>query len=466
MPATPEAALRAVERRLVGPNGGHEASLAGRMEHYAIPGAALALIADGELAAERAYGLKEARRPDRVSTTTRFQACSISKPLAVLGMLRLADRGLLDLDTDVNVLLRSWRVPPNASWQPRVTLRQIASHTAGLTGGGFPGYGRGAPLPTLTQILTGAFPANTAGIRVDTVPGVEFRYAGGGTTVLQQVLEDVTGRPFADLLHELVLEPLGMTRSGYTQPLPEDLHDEAAIAHGSDGAPVEGGWHVYPELAAAGLWTVPGDLARYAIAVQRAAAGAPGAVLGPELTTSMLAPHAPASSRLGGLDSLGLGLFLGGRDAVWFGHSGGNEGFRCHLLAHREAGCGLVVMTNGARGHLLVAEILDGVARELEWPDYEGAGLEGDAHAPLGIDALVGVYELRPDTRIVVEQDGDDLLVTVAAQAPIRFLRVSESEFGSFAVETTLAFGEAGAGGAGELVLRQNGGALTCRRVV
>jgi CubicO group peptidase (beta-lactamase class C family) len=465
MPSTPEAALRAVERRLVDPDGG-EASLVARMAHYRIPGAALALIADGELAVERAYGLKEASRPDRVTTTTRFQACSISKPVAVLGMLRLAERGQLDLDTDVNLLLRSWRVPPNSSWHPRVTLRQIASHTAGLTVGGFPGYGQGARLPTLTQILTGAFPANTAGIRVDTVPGVEFRYAGGGTTVLQQVLEDVTGRSFADLLHELVLEPLGMSRSGYLQPLPKELHEEVAVAHRSDGASVEGGWHVYPELAAAGLWTTPGDLARYAIAVQRAAAGAPEAVLGPELTTSMLTPHVPASSRLGGLDSLGLGLFLGGRDTVWFGHSGGNEGFRCHLLAHRDAGCGLVVMTNGDRGHSLVAEILDGVAREMEWPDYEAAGLEDLADAPLGIDELVGVYELRPDARIAVERHGDDLLVTVAAQAPIRFLRVSESEFASFAVETTLAFEAAGAGGAGELAVRQNGGELRCRRVV
>lgn len=464
MPPTPEAALRAVERRLVDSNDGEEASVAGRMAHHRVPGAALALIAGGEIAAERAYGLKEAGRHDRVTPTTRFQACSISKPVAVLGMLRLVERGLLGLDTDVNALLRSWHVPPNASWQPRVTLRQIASHTAGLTVGGFPGYGRGAQLPTLTQILTGAFPANTAGIRVDTLPGVEFRYAGGGTTVLQQVLEDVTGSPFADLLHELVLEPLGMSRSGYTQPLPDELHGEAAVAHRADGAPVEGRWHVYPELAAAGLWTTPGDLARYAIAVQRAAAGAPGAVLGPELAMSMLTPHVRASPRLGGLDTLGLGLFLGGRDAVWFGHSGGNEGFRCHLLAHRKAGCGLAVMTNGDHGHSLVAEILDAVARTMEWPDYTGAAPAAVPDEPPRIDALVGVYELPPDIAIDVSEHGDDLLVTISGQAPIRFARVSGTEYASFAVETTLVFG-ADAGSAGELVLRQNGGELRCRRV-
>lgn len=458
MPSTPEAALRAVEGQLIDPNGDEEPSLAGRMAHYRIPGAALALIEDGVIAVERAYGVKEAGRPDRVTPTTLFQACSISKPVAVLGMLRLVERGTLDLDADVNELLTSWQVPPNASWQPRVTLRQIASHTAGLTVGGFPGYARGAPLPTLTQILTGSAPANTAGIRVDTVPGVQFRYAGGGTAVLQRVLEDVTGRPFADLLRELVLEPLGLSRSGYTQPLPDELHDEAAVAHRTDGAPVEGGWHVYPELAAAGLWTTPGDLARFAIAVQRAASGARGAILGPAVTASMLTRQAGPAPRLGGLDAIGLGLFLGGPEAAWFGHSGGNEGFRCHLIAHREAGCGLAVMTNGDRGHALVAEILDAVAPAMEWPDWTASETEDDAELAPGLEAVTGAYELRPGGLVEVARNGDELVLTVPGQPPIRFLRFSETEFGSFSVETTLTFE------ADELVVRQNDGELRCPR--
>ncbi len=459
MHPSPEAALREVERRLVPPTSAAAAPLGERMAHYAVPGVALALIAESEIAVEGAYGVKEAGSNDPVTAATRFQACSISKPVAVLGMLRLVERGVLDLDADVNDVLTSWRVPPNASWQPRVTLRQIASHTAALTVGGFPGYRRGAALPTLTEILTGASPANTAGIRVDTLPGVELRYAGGGITVLQQVLEDVTGRPFADLMQELVLEPLAMSCSSYTQPLPDELHDQAATAHGSDGVPVEGAWHVYPELAAAGLWTTPGDLARFAIAVQRAAAAAPGAILGPALTESMLTHHAGPTSRLGGLDSLGLGLFLRSPDAAWFGHSGGNEGFKCHLIAHRQAGCGLAVMTNGDRGHALVAEILDAVAEAMEWPDWEASGPANDAEPVRPLDALTGVYELRPCATIEVARQGDELAVAALGQPPIRFVRLSETEFGSFAVETILAFDAEG------LVLRQNGGELRCRRV-
>jgi CubicO group peptidase (beta-lactamase class C family) len=426
------------------------------MGRLAIPGVALALIGDSEIAAEVGYGVKVAGGDDPVTPVTRFQACSISKPVAVLGMLRLVEQGVIDLDADVNEMLRSWRVPPNASWQPRVTLRQIASHSAGLTVGGFPGYTRGAPLPTLTQVLTGSAPANTAGIRVDTLPGVEFRYAGGGTTVLQQVLVDTTGRPFAELMRDLVLEPLGMSRSGYTQPLPDELHAEASTAHGADGRPVDGGWHVYPELAAAGLWTTPGDLARFAIGVQHAAGGAPSAILGPELTVSMLTRHSGPASRLGGLDSVGLGLFLGG---PWFGHSGGNEGFRCHLIAHRDAGCGLAVMTNGDRGHELVAAILDEVARDLGWPDWKAPEPAGDHRPTVGLEAVVGTYELRPGAAIQIARDGDELELTLPGQPPIRFLRMSETDFGSFSVETTLAFDSE------EVILRQNDGELRCRRI-
>ena len=433
-----------------------EALVLERMAHYSVPGVALALIADSEIATEAGYGVKVAGGDDPVTAATRFQACSISKPVAVLGMLRLVEQGLLDLDADVNEVLTSWRVPPNASWQPRVTLRQIASHSAGLTVGGFPGYARGAPLPTLREILTGSAPANTAGIRVDTLPGVEFRYAGGGTTVLHQVLEDVTGRPFAELMRDLVLEPLGMSRSGYTQPLPDEPHTEASTAHRADGRPVEGGWHVYPELAAAGLWTTPGDLARFAIGVQHAAAGAPSAILGPELTVSMLTRQSGPASRLGGLDSVGLGLFLGG---PWFGHSGGNEGFRCHLVAHRDAGCGLAMMTNGDRGHELVAEILDAIARELDWPDWRAAEPASADGPTINLDPVIGAYELRPGVVIEVARDGDQLEVTLPGQPPIRFLRMSETDFGSFSVETTLAFDDE------ELVLRQNDGEVRCRRI-
>lgn len=435
------------------------------MAHHAVPGVGVAVIADGEIALERSYGVTDAVRRDPVRTTTRFQACSISKPVAVLGMLRLVERGLLDLDADVNDVLTSWRVPPNASWQPRVTLRQLASHSGGLSVSGFPGYRSDAPLPNLTQILSGTYPANTSGVRVDTLPGVQFRYAGGGTTVVQQVLEDATGRPFRELVRELVLEPLGMACSDYAQPLPPELHAEAATAHDTEGTPVDGRWHVYPELAAAGLWTTPGDLARFAIAVQDAYRGRPGAILSAELAREMLTRHVDSTERLGGLDALGLGLFLGGRPEVTtFGHSGGNEGFRCHMLAHRDARLGAVVMTNGDRGDLLVKEVFDALARELEWPDYETSERPRPDEPGVALDAFTGVFELRPGVVISVARRGDSLLVRATGQAEDRFVHESGTEFFSFAVDATLRFTPSERI-VTELILCQNGDELTFRRV-
>ena len=435
-----------------------------RMAHYVVPGVALAVIADGEIAHEASYGVADVGQSAPVTTETRFQACSISKPIAVLGMLRLVERGLIDLDADVNNVLTSWRVPPNASWQPRITLRQIASHSAGLTVSGFPGYRADAPLPTLTQILTGSYPANTPAVRVDTFPGVQFRYAGGGTMVLQQVLEDVTARPFGDLIRELVLDPLGMSSSDYAQPLPPGLHGDAATGHLSDGSAVPGRWHVYPELAAAGLWTTPGDLARYAIAVQHAYRGAPDAILGPELARQMLTLQIGSTPRIGGLESLGLGLFLGGRPEVtYFGHSGGNEGFRCHLLAHRDAGCGAVVMTNGERGASLIQELFDALGRELEWPGYEAGEQPPNAEPSVALDTFVGAYELRPGVTIRVSCDGDALCVRAPGQPEARFVRERETEFGSFAVDTTLRFALTVDLLVTELIVSQNGDELVCR---
>jgi CubicO group peptidase (beta-lactamase class C family) len=186
---------------------------------------------------------------------------------------------------------------------------------------------------------------------------------------MQQLLEDVTGTPFRQLVRELVLDPLGMSDSDFAQPLPQDQHDRAATAHDDGGEPVDGRWHTYPELAAAGLWTTPSDLLTFARAVQHSYGAADGALLSPQLARDLLTPQVPLEERIGGLEALGLGLFLGdgGRR---FGHSGGNEGFRCQLIAYRDAGQGAAVMTNGDNGSFVVQRTLAAIASQYGWQDY------------------------------------------------------------------------------------------------
>ena len=148
-----------------------EAGIEADLERFAVPGAAWALIDGGRIVHEGGLGLVAADGGDPVTPATLFQACSISKPVAAFAMLRLVDRGLLDLDEDVNERLTSWRVPPTGGWQPIVTLRQLVSHSAGLTTSGFPATARATALPTTVEVLDGVAPANTSGCRVDTVPG-------------------------------------------------------------------------------------------------------------------------------------------------------------------------------------------------------------------------------------------------------------------------------------------------------
>ncbi len=395
----------------------------------------------------------------RSRSDTLFQACSISKPVAVMTMLRLVDRGLLDLDEDVNRRLTSWQVPPTGEWQPAITLRQLASHSAGLSVHGFPGYAEGEDVPTPLQVLDGVRPTNTFGVRVELVPGTQFRYSGGGTVVLQQLLEDVTGKPFPQLARELVLEPLGMADSDYAQPLPEKLHDRAATAHDELGRPLAGRWHTYPEMAAAGLWTTPSDLATFAIAVQNAYAGADGALLSPALATEMLTQQIPSADRMGGLDALGLGLFLadGGKR---FGHSGGNAGFKCHLLAYRDTGQGAAVMTNGENGSYVVQKVFAAIASTSGWEDYPSELTPREVPSAEVLAGLVGTYRLRDNVTFEVAVAGGGLEVAFGQQPPMGFSPMTTDRFASRSADTELKLTDNG-----DLLFIQQGEELTCARL-
>jgi CubicO group peptidase (beta-lactamase class C family) len=337
-------------------------------------------------------------------------------------------------------------------------LRQLVSHSAGLTVHGFPGYRHDAELPTTLQILDGVRPTNTFGVRVDTIPGTQFRYSGGGTVVMQQLLEDVTGTPFRRLVRELVLEPLGMSDSGYAQPLPEVLHGQAATAHDDVGQPIEGRWHTYAEVAAAGLWTTPADLCRFAIAVQRAYAGADDALLSPGLARELLTPQIPTGDRIGGFSELGLGLFLGdgGRR---FGHGGSNKGFKCHLLVYRDTGQGAAVMTNGDNGAYVVQRVLAQIASSYDWPEYPSEVDSREVPDESVLAELVGTYWLGERLTFEVVRGGSGLDVTFRGQPAVRFVPVGADRFGTAVADSELLIRD------GEVVFVQNGEELPTWRV-
>jgi CubicO group peptidase (beta-lactamase class C family) len=337
-------------------------TLADRMKALNVPGVSIAVIRDGRIEWARGFGVTRIGGPP-VGTDTLFQAASISKPVTAMAVLRLVQRGQLDLDADANRYLTSWRIPSNGfTAQRKVTLRQLITHTAGMTVHGFPGYASGVSVPTTVQVLNGASPANTPPIVVDTVPGTAWRYSGGGYTVVQQLLEDVTGTPFATLMRDSVLRPIGMTHSTFEQPLPASRSAEAATPYRELGQPARGGPHTYPEMAAAGLWTTASDLALLAIEIQKSLSGTSNRVLSAAMTRQMLTK---------GLGNYGLGWSIDGSAArPYFTHGGANEGFRSSLIAYN-AGDGVVIMTNASNGGALAAEIRQTIAHEYDWPDFQ-----------------------------------------------------------------------------------------------
>lgn len=462
--------IRRIENGLI-PNPGivikgqspQKAALLERMKQYRVPGVSLAVINNYEVEWEEGYGVRETGGTSPVTPETLFQAASISKPVAAATALYYVERGILGLDEDVNSRLRSWKVPEN-SWirKGKVTLRGLLSHTAGLTVSGFPGYGEGKELPSLTQVLDGVKPANTPPIKVDMEIGSRFRYSGGGYTVLQQLFIDVLGRPFPYIVRDALLIKLDMGQSTYEQPLLPALVGQAASGHRPDGKTLPGRWHTYPEMAAAGLWTTPTDLALFARELMLAYLGRSDRVLSQVMVQLMLTPIK---------EGVGLGLFLrGSGQDLLFSHSGGNEGFRCFMIAFPGRGQGAVIMTNGDLGGDLYAEILRSLAVEYGWPDFKPTEKEVVAVAASELETIVGTYQFTPVDRIKISPGNGCLFadpVFIPPDEKGRCVFFPESALSFFSTETdvTLAFTEDAAGKVTGLIWRRGENHRKARKI-
>ena len=405
--------------------------LADRMAFYKTPGVSVAVINDGRIEWARGYGVTEAGGNTPVTPRTRFQAASISKPIAALAAMRLVEKGRLALDQPVNARLVSWKVPDNSfTVEQAVTLRRLLSHTAGLTVSGFPGYAAGTTVPTLTQVLDGVKPANTEAIRVNVLPGSIWRYAGGGYTVAQQLMMDVTGKTFPVLMSELVLGPIAMTDSTYEQPLPAALQREAASGHRSSGQVLPGRYHTYPEMAAAGLWTTPTDLAKFALELQRALTGS-----SPVITAAGAREMVTVQK-----DGYGLGLSMSGSGpAERFGHGGSNAGFKCQMTAFMSGGKGVVIMTNGDQGGRLASEIVRAVAREYGWGAFVPRERRVMQVEPRLLAVLEGRYELTPAKTLTVRLE-DGKLFIIDGDQRVELYAESDSLFFDLVEENTIVF--------------------------
>jgi len=334
------------------------------MKLFHVPGVSIAVVRDFKVQWTKTYGAADVVTDAPVTQETRFQAASISKPVTAFAVLRAVDSGKLSLDEDVNNYLKSWKVPVNEYTEGGVTLRALLSHTSGTGDGfGFPGYNPSAKLPTLEQVLDGKPPSNVGPVFWERPPFTAQKYSGGGIEIVQVVLQDAYGKPFAEIMQELVLGPVGMANSTYEQPLPATADQSAARAHDKDGKVMDAKWHVYPEQAAAGLWTTPTDLAKLGIEVQKALRGE-SKLLSRRTALEMVAPT--------GTGPFAIGFAIEKRGEGWyFVHDGSNWGFRSDLAMHRLKGYGIVVMTNSDSGGQIISAIEARVAAAANWDSLD-----------------------------------------------------------------------------------------------
>lgn len=391
-------------------------------EGPAVPGLSLAWR-DSEGRVETAVFGKVTPGGADLTPEAMFQAGSVSKPVTALGILRLVDQGVVDLDADVNDILTSWKVPAVDGWQPVLTLRRLLTHTAGLTVHGFGGYAHDAAVPTVPQLLSGEPPSNSGPVKVAMMPGLVWKYSGGGTTIAQQAIVDATGTPFPLLLRELVLEPAGMGEATFEQPLPDRLHERAAIGHLPDGSAVAGRWHTYPEMAAAGLWCTPKDLVAFAAAVQAAVRGETGALLPLHLARLLVTPAYPEVS-----ETMAVGFFVSadepGAAPRRFGHGGADHGFLTDLSADVDGNRVAAAMVHSLAGGPARLAAMRVAGEALGWTAHDDGSEEGGLNQE-ELLASMGPYETEDGRTFEVKLEGSGLTLAAPEQPPLPLEMVS-----------------------------------------
>lgn len=440
-----EEKIRQVENNLTGwvkfengPNIG--TNLKDRMQYNNVPGISIAVIRNYKVEWARGYGYADVEEKRPVTTKTLFQAASISKSLNAVGVLKLVEQNKLSLDEDINKYLKSWH--PSAD-SGKITIANLLSHTAGLTVHGFGGYKVTDSLPALVQILQGKKPANSPEVRPAFAPGVRFQYSGGGTTISQLIVTEQTGRPYDQYQQKEVLDPLGMTGSFYTQPAPASKKDLLATAYYANGNPIKGKYHVYPEMAAAGLWTNPVDLSKYIIETQLAYEGRSSKVLSQAMTKKRLTPYIDKTA--------GLGVFI--VENKWFNHNGGNEGFRCVYYGSLEGGNGVVIMVNSDNFDV-ISEVMRSIGIVYGWDEFNNAVTKKLADVPADtLKQYAGTYKFQHITLVVGEKD-KNMFVTQNGK-PMRMYFTSSKDFVITETRLNASFvkGEKGF----DLFIKQNG---------
>lgn len=399
-------------------------SIEERMKHYGIPGVSIAVINNGKIEWTKGYGIMDKQSKVPVTDKTLFQVSTIGMSLTAYGALRLVDQNKVTLDEDINSYLKSWKLPDSEfAKEKKVTIKNLLSHSGGINVHDFSGYSTDVPVPTLIEVLNGTPPANSSPIIADKALNESLWISAGGYTIIQQMMMDVEGKKFPDIIDELVLQPLEMNNSTFNQPLTTEQLTMAATGYLRDGSMVKGKRHTYPELASNGLWTNAEDLAKFVINIQQTLKDNRNKGLSKDMTELMLTPS--AKNRYG---QYGLGFSIyNKKDEIYFEHHGWSTGFYSRMTAHRDKGYGVVVLTNSTHS-AFVFEVFRSVALTYEWDNYFPVHTKMEIEQSL-VDEITGRYQSNDMIVEVFQKDNLLFAKSIHEELTEELIRVSDSVF-------------------------------------
>ncbi|MCF6293585.1 MAG: beta-lactamase family protein [Robiginitomaculum sp.] len=373
-----------------------------RMEHYGSSAFSISVINDGQIVWTKAYGtyLRDGERP--ISINTRFQAASLSKAIAGLGVMKLVDEEKIELFAPVNQYLQSWRLPQSKFAAVPITVNNLLSHTAGVSTPSFSGYGANADLPNINQILDGLPPANSLAVEVSIMPG-EYQYSGGGYMVLQKIIEDISDKSFEEYMQGALFAPLGINQTSFDVIMPNDKANDIAPGMSWSGHTYDEGWWIYPEKAAAGLWSTPNDLAVILNSYIAAYQGNENHFFS-QGTAHLMAKE--IDQKMG----LGFGVHGTGK-ALHMDHAGWARGYRSYMVVFPETGDGAVLMANGNGSHRLIQEMTRSIAKEFAWPAFKSQKLTRANWTFEQLNELAGNYRMNPAGFVISLAVKDDYLI-------------------------------------------------------
>ena len=391
-------------------------SISERMNKHNTPAISIAYAKGGEIVWADTYG-------ENVGINTLFQAASMSKAVAAVGITAYAQAHGIDLDEDVDAIFPGVNLREISPEGSSISLRALLSHTAGATIGGFPGYAIGDTVPSNLDVILGGEGTNTDAVIFKPNPDGEFSYSGGGFQVAQAVIEAHSGQPFEAIMDEYVLTPAGLSLSTFAPKAPGSSSQGIATAHNGDGSPVEGGWHVYPEQAAAGLWTTPSEYSDFVFALMNPSTDESITALTESMSKEVLTPVSEA---------YGLGIGINDVDGrTRYRHGGSNRGYRCVFMAFPDTDEVFVLMTNGANGSALGSEIIRSAAQAYGWPDSAPKSVTRVAMNEGQLANFAGAYALpgSTDPYATLTVGDQELAGTLETGGEFALVPLSETDF-------------------------------------